>query len=96
MLTLAEMANQLGVHPCTVKARAARGQLASVVYNDKGQRLYAPATPVAMICCARCGADIAERTPQGQRQKYCGTTCRTGAYAARRRAAGWVRVRGSR
>jgi DNA invertase Pin-like site-specific DNA recombinase len=96
MLTLAEMANRLGVHPCTVKARAARGQLASVVYNDKGQRLYAPATPVAMICCARCGADIAERTPQGQLQKYCGTTCRTGAYAARRREAGWVRVRRSR
>jgi len=96
MLTLAEIALELGVHPCTVKARAGRGQLESVIYNDKGQRLYAPPQPKPMICCARCGKDIPERASQGQRQKYCGTTCRTGAYAARRREAGWVRVRRSR
>lgn len=88
MLTLAEIALELGVHPCTVKARASRGQLESVIYNDKGERLYAPPRPEPMIRCARCGKDIPERASQGQRQKYCGTTCRTGAYAASRRAAG--------
>jgi len=91
MRTLDEMAEALGVHPATVKARAARGQLASVVYNDKGQRLYAPPEPTAMIPCVRCGKPMPERAEQGQLRKYCGVTCRTGAYEARRRAAGWVR-----
>jgi DNA invertase Pin-like site-specific DNA recombinase len=93
LLTLAEMAQALGVHAQTVKDRAARGQLVSVVYNDKGQRLYAPPEPVAMIPCGRCARPIPERALQGQRRKYCGVNCRTGAYAARRRAAGWVRRR---
>lgn len=93
MLTLDEMAQALAIHPQTVKDRARRGQIASVIYNDKGQRLYAPPEPVAIIACARCGEPIAERAQQGQRRTYCGATCRTGAYAARRRAAGWVRVR---
>ncbi len=93
MLTLDEMAQALAVHPQTVKDRARRGQIASVIYNDKGQRLYAPPEPAAIIACARCGEPITERGQQGQRRTYCGVTCRTGAYAARRRAAGWVRVR---
>ena len=93
MLTLDEIAEALGVHPATVKARAARGQLDSVAYNDKGQRLYAPPQPAATIPCARCGKPIPERAEQGQLRKYCGVSCRTGAYATRRRAAGWVRVR---
>ena len=93
MLTLEEMADALGAHPQTVKARAARGQLVSVAYNDKGQRLYAPPEATAMIPCARCGKAMPERAAQGQRRKYCGVSCRTGAYAARRREEGWVRVR---
>jgi hypothetical protein len=93
MLTLDEMAQALAVHPCTVKARATRGQLVSVIYNDKGQRLYAPPEPVAMIPCARCAKPIPERAEQGQRRKYCCASCRTGDYATRRRAAGWVRMR---
>jgi DNA invertase Pin-like site-specific DNA recombinase len=93
MLTLNEMADALGVHPQTAKDRAARGQLASVEYNDKGQRLYTPPGPMATIPCARCSKPIPERAAQGQRQKYCCVSCRTGAYAARRSAAGWVRVR---
>jgi len=96
MLTLEEMAEALGVHPSTVKHRAARGQLESVVYNHKNQRLYAPPGPPATICCARCHKAIPERGRQGQHQKYCGITCRTGAYAERRRAAGWVRPHGRR
>ena len=96
MLTLAEMAQALGVHQQTVKDRAARGQLVSVSYNDKGQRLYVPPEPVAKVPCAHCDKAIPERGAQGQRRKYCGVSCRTGAYAARRRAAGWVRPRRSR
>ena len=93
MLTLEEMAETLGVHPCTVKARAARGQLASVAYNDKGQRLFAPSQQISMIPCGHCGQLIPEFGRQGQHQKYCKVSCRTSAYAARRRAAGWVRPR---
>ena len=96
MLTLNEMADALGVHPQTAKDRAARGQLVSVEYNDKGQRLYTPPEPMATIPCARCSKPIPERAAQGQRQKYCCVSCRTGAYAARRSAAGWVRVRKDR
>ncbi len=96
MLTLDEMAEALGVHPQTVKDRALRGQLVSVAYNDKGQRLYAPPEPTATIPCAKCGKPIIERAEQGQLRKYCGASCRTGAYAARRRAAGYVRPRRQR
>ena len=91
MLTLEEMADALGVHPQTVKDRATRGQLVSVACNDKGQRLYAPPEPRPLIPCARCGKLIPERAGHGQLRKYCGVNCRTAAYAARRRATGWVR-----
>jgi DNA invertase Pin-like site-specific DNA recombinase len=96
LLTLAEMAESLGVHPETVKVRAARGELVSVAYNDKNQRLYAPPGQPATVPCARCAKAIPERGRQGARLKYCSVTCRTGAYATRRRAAGWVRPRRNR
>ncbi|HTW10514.1 MAG TPA: recombinase family protein [Acidimicrobiales bacterium] len=91
LLTLDEMAESLGVHPQTVKDRARRGQLQSVIYNEKHERLYALPQPVATVACAHCGKSIPERCSQGQRQKYCCVSCRTGAYAARRTAAGWAR-----
>ena len=91
LLTLQEMAEVLGVHPQTVMQRQARGELVSVAYNDKNQRLYAPPGPAAMTRCAHCGKPIPERGAHGQRRKYCRVSCRTSAYAARRRAAGWVR-----
>jgi DNA invertase Pin-like site-specific DNA recombinase len=93
LLTVQEMAVALGVHPGTVKARQARGQLVSVVYNDKGQCFYAAPSAPVMIACARCGKPIPERGKRGMLQKYCGVTCRTATYASRRAAAGWVRVR---
>ncbi len=93
MLTLEEMATALGVHPSTVKLRAAKGQLVSqLVYNDKGQRLYAPPGEPVMIACQRCGKSIPERGKHGALQKYCSVTCRTAAYTKRRMAAGWVRT----
>jgi DNA invertase Pin-like site-specific DNA recombinase len=91
MLTLAEITEALGVHPQTVKDRAARGLLTSIAYNDKGERLYSAPVPATAIPCIRCGTPIPAVGPQGQRRMYCGATCRTGAYATRRRAAGWVR-----
>jgi DNA invertase Pin-like site-specific DNA recombinase len=93
LLTVQEMAAALGVHPSTVKARRARGQLASEVCNDKGERLYAPPGERTMTACLRCGKAMPERGARGQLRKYCGVTCRTAAYASRRAAAGWVRVR---
>jgi DNA invertase Pin-like site-specific DNA recombinase len=93
MLTVEEMAAALGVHPSTVKQRAASGQLVSqLVYNDKGQRLYAPPREPVMIACARCGTSIPERGKHGALQKYCSVTCRTAAYTKRRMATGWVRA----
>jgi len=96
LLTLDEIAKALDVHPQTVKKRASRGQLVSVAYNDKNQCLYMPPQPPTTIPCARCGTPIPERVAQGQQQKYCGVTCRTGAYAARRQVAGWKRTRNHR
>jgi hypothetical protein len=94
MLTLEEVAAALDLHPATVKDRAARGQLISSVYNDKGQRLYAPPGEPTLIACAYCGKPIPERVKHGQKRKYCNINCNTGAYARRKRAAGWVRHRG--
>ncbi len=91
LLTLDEMAEALGVHSTTVQKRQARGQLASVAYNDKDQRLYFQPGPPAMAACSKCGRPMPERNATGNVQKYCSVTCRTGAYAARRQAAGWVR-----
>jgi hypothetical protein len=93
MLTLQEMTAALGLDPSTVKNRAAKGHLVSHVYNDKGQRLYAPPGEPAMIACHHCGKPIAERGKHGQWQKYCSVSCCTGAYARRKTAAGWVRIR---
>jgi len=96
MLTLDEMAEALGVHPQTVKDRARRGQLESVAYNDKGERLYAAPLPPAKVPCGHCGKPIPERNSRGLRRKWCSVSCRTGAYASRRRAAGYVRPRRQR
>lgn len=93
MLTLREVTAALALDPATVKKRAARGQLVSHVYNDKGQRLYAPPGEPAMIACHHCGSPIPERGKHGQWQKYCSVSCCTSASARRRAAAGWVRVR---
>ena len=92
MLTLEEMTAASGLHPATVKDRATKGHLASSVYNDKGQRLYAPPVEPTMIACHHCGKPIPERGKNGQWQKYCDQICSMKAYAGRK-AAGLVRVR---
>lgn len=90
LLTLAEMAAALGVHPRTVKTHQSQGRLASVVYNDKGQRLYVPPGEIRLTECMRCGKAIPERGARGQLRKYCSATCRTAAWKV---ASGWVRPR---
>ena len=92
MLTLEEMAAASGLHPTTVKDRATKGHLVSYIYNDKGQRLYAPPAEPSMIACHHCGKPIPERGKNGQWQKYCDSACSMRAYA-RRKAAGLVRTR---
>jgi DNA invertase Pin-like site-specific DNA recombinase len=93
LLTLEEMTAASRLHPTTVKDRATKGHLASYVYNDKGQRLYAPPAEPSMIACHHCGKPIPERGKNGQWQKYCGSACSMRNYA-RRKAAGLVRSRG--
>ena len=80
--------------PATVKDRATKGHLTSSVYNDKGQRLYAPPAEPTMIACHHCGKQIPERGKNGQWQKYCDQICSMKAYAGRK-AAGLVRTRRS-
>ena len=84
MLTLQEMTTASGLHPATVKDRATKGHLASSIYNDKGQRLYAPPAEPSMIACHRCGKPIAERGKNGQWQKYCNARCCMAAYSQRK------------
>ncbi len=93
LLTLQEVTAALDLHSTTVKERAARGQLVSFVYNDKGQRLYAPPAEPTLIACLHCGKPIPERGKHGQWQKYCSVRCCTGASMRRRAADGWVRRR---
>lgn len=93
LLTLQEMAVSLGVHPKTVKKRQSQGRLASVVYNDKGQRLYVPPGEPRFVECQRCGKTIPERGERGHPRKYCSITCRTAGWKSAR---GWVRPRRQR
>lgn len=93
LLTLDETARALGIHPQTVKRRAARGQIVSFAYNDKNQRLYDSAGSAVTVSCGHCGSVIPERGRHGHARRFCSVSCRTGAYAARRQAAGWKRTR---
>ena len=95
LLTLEEATTTYKLNPSTLKVHALRGRLVSFVYNDKGQRLYAPPSEPPVIPCDHCRKPIGERGKHGQRRKYCNVSCRTGAYAHRRAAAGWVRIRQS-
>ena len=93
LLTLEEATAAFHLNPSTIKNHAARGRVVSFVYNDKGQRLYAPPGDPPLIPCGHCGKSIGDRGKHGQRRKYCNVNCRTGAYARRRAAVGWLRVR---
>jgi hypothetical protein len=93
LLTLQEATTAYKLNPSTLKVHALTGRVVSFVYNDKGQRLYAPPGAAPVIPCDHCGKPIGERGKHGQRRKYCNVNCRTGAYARRRADAGWIRIR---
>ena len=63
MLTLTEIAEQLGVHPATVKDWDHAGLLVSHQANDKNERLYQPPTPGDPNLTSRRGNRLANRVP---------------------------------
>jgi DNA invertase Pin-like site-specific DNA recombinase len=63
MLTVDEIAHQLGVHPSTIKAWHRAGLLASRKANDKNVRLFEPPTPGDPRLAARQGSPIRNRVP---------------------------------
>jgi DNA invertase Pin-like site-specific DNA recombinase len=63
LLTLAETAKLLGVHPTTIKAWHHAGLLTSEKANDKNERLYHPPTPDDPRLVKQQGRRLDEREP---------------------------------
>lgn len=85
LLTLEEMSALLEADPATVKVWARQGRVASVVYNDKGQRLYErPAE--SQQRCQWCGGPIPGRPVFRPGRKWCSQRCCMAAYGSRRAA----------
>jgi DNA invertase Pin-like site-specific DNA recombinase len=85
LLTLEEICELLGAHSATVKVWARTGHLASVVYNDKGQRLFeVPST--LQQSCQWCGGPVAAKPALRRGKKWCSQSCCLAAYASRKRA----------
>ncbi len=63
LLTLAEFAQQLGVHPSTIKAWQRAGLLRSRQANDKNERLFEPPTPGDPRLVKRPGSRLDHREP---------------------------------
>ena len=85
LLTLEEICELLGAHSATVKRWALTGHLTSVVYNDKGQRLFdVPST--LQQSCQWCGGPVAAKPALRRGKKWCSQSCCLAAYASRKRA----------
>jgi len=63
LLTLREIADQLGVHAGTIKAWHRAGLLISEKANDKNERLYQPPTPGDPRLVKQLGRRLTEREP---------------------------------
>jgi DNA invertase Pin-like site-specific DNA recombinase len=63
LLTLTEIADQLGVHPSTINHWHRAGLLTSHKANDKNQRLFEPPTPGDPRLVKRLGWRLANREP---------------------------------
>jgi hypothetical protein len=63
LLTLAETAKMLDVHPTTIKAWHRAGLLESEKANDKNERLYHPPRPGDPRLVKQLGRPLAEREP---------------------------------
>src|SRR5487761_1543461 len=89
MLTLQEVCELLGADESTVKIWASAGHIASLVYNDKGQRLFERPTSLRRAC-QWCGGPISAKPSLRRGKKWCSPDCCTAAYKSRKRAAGRV------
>ena len=63
LLTLREIADQLAVHPSTIKAWQHAGLLTSAKANDKNERLYQPPTPGDPRLVKQLGRPLSDREP---------------------------------
>ena len=63
LLTIAQVADRLGVHPSTIKAWHAAGLLTAHKANDKNERLYEPPAPGDPRLVKRLGWRLANREP---------------------------------
>jgi DNA invertase Pin-like site-specific DNA recombinase len=61
LLTIGELAEQLGVHPSTIKAWHAAGLLSSHQANDKNVRLFEPPSPGDPRYVKKQGSSLAQR-----------------------------------
>lgn len=87
LLTLKEIAAELGVCTATVKKWQLEGRLVSHVYNEKGQRLYAPPGERPQPHCQWCGTPIATIASKPTRpRKWCSTICCWTAWRHRKRS----------
>ena len=86
MFTLQEVCELLGADESTVKIWASAGHVASLVYNDKGQRLFErPAT--LHLACQWCGGPIPAKPSLRRGKKWCSQRCCLAAYGSRKRTA---------
>lgn len=94
LLTLDEVATELGVCTATVKLWQRRGRLVSHPYNDKGQRLYAPTGERAQPLCHWCGAqiDLLPASKPTRPRKWCSSSC-CAAFHSRHRSSQRVAAR---
>jgi DNA invertase Pin-like site-specific DNA recombinase len=65
LLTLGEIADQLGVHTTTIKAWHRAGLLTSEKANEKNERLYQPPTPGGPRLLKQQGRRLSDREPAG-------------------------------
>jgi DNA invertase Pin-like site-specific DNA recombinase len=90
LLTLDEVAAAFGVHPRTVKCWQQENdpRIVSHVYNDKGQRLYAPPSDRPPAVCQWCGTSITTTSSaRGRPRRWCRPACCYAAYRSRKRSA---------
>jgi len=86
LLTLEEISDLLGADPSTVKIWARTGHVPSVVYNDKGQRLFEPPSELHRSC-QWCGGPVLAKPALRRGKKWCSQHCAQAAYNNRTRSA---------
>ncbi len=85
LLTLAEICELLGADPATVKGWAREGRIPSVIFDDRGQRLYERPAQLHQPC-GWCGDPIPAKPALRGGKRWCSTRCCYAAYRSRKRA----------